>query len=352
MVRLNPKFKFPILLCILLFLTNVLLELLEDQAPEPLPPTQIVVAAIQKKQEDMVVISPTMGVVEIEESFPVPQARGVDVDTYISVKFEKAVNQVSAQEHFSLTPGIEGRFLWKSNVMTFVPNQKLAYDQQYQIVIESGIDSLHGLAFSEQFNFTFTTRKYQILLNVPLIHQQHSHTCNIAAARMALAFKGVQLSEAQILEKLGLDPTTYDPVLGIWGNPNQQYVGSIDGTPKGYGVHWGPIARVIQQYRETSIKRGWELANLLTEIENGNPVILWWQNGWNNPDPISWRTSDGELIQGVEGMHSEVVIGFVGAKNNPEQIITNDPWRGVRHYQTARFLSLWGFYNNTGVVVY
>ncbi|MBU0708919.1 Ig-like domain-containing protein [Patescibacteria group bacterium] len=294
----------------------------------------------------------TLGDVKVEEFFPVNGAGVVDIDTYISVKFNQLVDQSSAQEEFSLNPAVSGQFMWKGNVMTFVPNNVLVYNRQYQIKIESGVESKYGLNSKQDFVSQFTTRQYQVKLRVPLLHQEHSHTCNITAARMALAFRGTWLTEQQVLQKVGFDNTPYQPGIGIWGDPNEHYVGSINGQPKGYGVHWGPVARVIREYREVEVYRNWNLPGLLGKVEQGNPVILWWQNGWNDPDPISWHTPDGALIQGVEGMHSEVVIGFVGNKDNPDEIILNDPWRGERHYTQSHFLNLWKYYNNTGVVVY
>lgn len=301
----------------------------------------------------------TLGPVKVTRLFPAEGQGGVDIDTYISVHFDQDVDKPSARNKFSLSPSVAGRFIWKSDrSMTFIPEEDLAYNTRYEIVIGSGVASIHGLASEEEFTSSFNTRRYLVRLSVPMIHQQHSHTCNLAAARMALAYRGVSLSENQLLQKIGVDLTPNQRCTeGVWGNPNQAYVGSIDGgtvnsCTNGYGVHWGPVARVIGEYRKVEVKRGWDLPSLLTRVESGNPVILWWQNGWTSPDPISWTTPGGEKIEGVQGMHSEVVIGFVGSKQDPDEIIVNDPWRGVRHYNQGYFFKQWAYYNNTAVVVY
>jgi uncharacterized protein YvpB len=66
-----------------------------------------------------------------------------------------------------------------------------------------------------------------------------------------------------------------------------------------------------------------------------------------------WTTSDGKTIKGLNGMHSEVVVGFEGSAKNPTHIYTNDPWRGKnRKYTIETFKRLWGNFDNTAIVVY
>jgi uncharacterized protein YvpB len=94
------------------------------------------------------------------------------------------------------------------------------------------------------------------------------------------------------------------------------------------------------------------ISDLANEVAQGHPVILWWQNGWSAPNDISWTTPDGQYIYAINGMHSEVAVGFIGPTDNPTHIIVNDPWRGRRELEVGYFKSLWGYFNNTGVVIY
>jgi uncharacterized protein YvpB len=154
------------------------------------------------------------------------------------------------------------------------------------------------------------------------------------------------------------DSTPYDPAGPTWGNPYTSYVGDINGNPKGYGVYWNPISNYIRNYRSTSVRTGWDRTSLLTEVGNGNPVIIWAHNGYssssNGPvgSNISWHTPGGTSIYAIAGMHSFVVVGWHGPIDNPTSIILNDTNRGTWTVSTSYFNGLWSYFNNTGIVVY
>jgi uncharacterized protein YvpB len=148
---------------------------------------------------------------------------------------------------------------------------------------------------------------------------------------MALAYRGVHVSESQIKS-----------AIGVGGDPNSNWV-------SGYGVHWGPIANYIGRYRSVSVKTGWNTAALAREVEKGNPVIVWWYNRYSQP-PGAFTLDSGAT--GYKGMHSEVVRGFTGDSSNPTVLYTNDPWRGRLTYSRSLFDSTWGYLGYAAVVVY
>lgn len=59
---------------------------------------------------------------------------------------------------------------------------------------------------------------------------------------MALNFKGVNVSEDDLIPKVGFDKTPHNG--NIWGNPYTAFVGNISGRQMvdGYGVYWGRAA--------------------------------------------------------------------------------------------------------------
>lgn len=263
------------------------------------------------------------------------------------------------------------------NTITFTPTGALNPGSEYTVSIEN-LTSLFGNDYSKSNSLLFvfqtagespTAKKSdnhestllpkptitvkQFRLGVPLIKQNYRFGCFSSAANMALAHYGIKnLGEVEFINKIGRDTTKRNFTTNTWGNPNQSVVGTIDGSnPGGYGVHWDPVARILNTYRPTEVKRKWSIDQLLFEVENGHPVLVWWVNGvWPAKD-VSWNLPTGEKIYAVNGMHVEVVTGWKGPINNPELIYTNDPWRGYRAYSKGQFESLWKWFDNTAVVV-
>jgi uncharacterized protein YvpB len=77
--------------------------------------------------------------------------------------------------------------------------------------------------------------------------------------------------------------------------------------------------------------------------------MIWGQNGWASPVWRNWNSPTG-TVNALNGMHSEVVVGFIGSSDNPTHIITNDPWRGRRTVTVAQFNAVWGYFNYTAIV--
>ena len=167
---------------------------------------------------------------------------------------------------------------------------------------------------------------------------------------MALAGKGVLVSETDIMNIVGYDPT---PHAGdTWGDPYLAYVGDIDGSQNttGYGVYWDPIAKAAKNWRGSSKAfTGWSVTQLTNELAAGNPVVVWGILGNGYQD--NWRTPEGKEIYAWKGEHARTAIGYVGSKDNPAQIILNDPVAGQVYWSRARFEQDWGVFGNAGVVV-
>lgn len=301
----------------------------------------------------------TTGSVGVLSTTPGAGAYDVSVNSDIRVTFTQEVNKQSAQSKFSITPQLEGGISWDGNTMIFRPSSKLSHAQVYTANVQAVVESIDGLALKAPYSFNFTVEPKVVILDVPVIGQTHQYSCNVTAAAIALQYKGVSVSPDQVLASI---PKQNVPKKdGKWGNPNLGFVGNVDGpTGEGYGVHWGPIANYISQHRPTETKFGWNTTDLLREIDNGNVSILWWQNGHANPAPLSWKTKDGNgneiTINTVNGMHSEVVVGYVGSPENPSQIIISDPWASrwgnqYRYIDINSFRGLWSYFGNTAILV-
>lgn len=279
----------------------------------------------------------TIGPIEVLSVSPAPNSTGASISSVITIKFDQEVDRTSAEEKFSFTPATNGAISWYGNTMTFTPNT-LNYSTTYTYNLNAGVKSVHGQPSETQITGNFTTGSQVKLLSVPLYSQQESYTCNISATGMMLAYRGVYISEADIKAAIGTNGARGS------GNPHVGFV-------ENYGTYWEPIVAFVRRYRTATVFTNWNLTALLNEVEKGNPVMVWGQNGWSSPTDISWTASDGTYIYAISGMHSYIVKGFVGDKANPSSIIINDPWRGEIYMTPSVFNYRWSFFK-TAMVVY
>src|SRR3989339_100736 len=280
----------------------------------------------------------TIGPVEVISFSPGLHAVNIDLNPQILITFNEEVNHASAESKFKISPAVSGTYSWNGNTLIFTLENSLSYSTSYNVTIEAGIESIDGLASINKYVNQFTTRPNIFSLNVPLYSQAESYTCNIAAARMMLSYRGVSVSESTLKNEIGIVGTRGS------GNPHKGYV-------ENYGTYWEPISTAVSKYRSNQIMTNWNLTDLLSEVEKGNPVMVWGQNGWSTPTNISWTATDGTYIYAVSGMHSYIVKGFTGTKDNPDRILINDPWRGDISLSKDTFNNRWSYFK-TAMIVY
>ncbi len=285
-----------------------------------------------KTDEEILLKFSTLGKVIVESFSPANGSTGVDPTVMnIAIKFNQEVDRGSAESKVHISPDPGGGRSWDGNTLRISTAGKLAYDTRYTVTVSPGVVSKYGIDSVDKFTYVFTTRVRTFILSIPRYYQQETFTCNIAAARMALAYRGVHVTESQIKS-----------AIGTGGNPNSNWV-------EGYGVHADPLATYIRRHRSATVHRGWSASALAKEIESGNPVILYWYNRRSQPKGAFILDSGAT---GYKGMHSEVVVGFTGSSDNPRSFIVNDPWRGRLTYSRSLFDSTWSYMNRTAIVVY
>ncbi len=295
----------------------------------------------------------TVGVVRVTSTSPASNATGRDVNTNINITFNQEVDKTDAQASFSITPETNGSFSWDGNTMIFNPSVALAYSTSYSVKVAKGVKTVHGIDSDADYSFKFTTKSNIFELNTIIVTQPYRYACNLTAARIALNYKGVNVSVDSLYSQVAKDNTPYDSATNTWGNPHSGYVGDITGANKGYGVYWGPIRNVVANYRTAETHTGWNRTELLQEVQNGNPVIIWAHNGYAGSGAnISWNLPGGGSVYAVKGMHSFVVRGWVGDLENPTSVILADPsGRGRWVVSRAYFDSLWNVFGRPAVVV-
>ncbi len=293
---------------------------------------------------------PIYSPVKVLTSDPKDTNTGVALKPRVAITFDQAVNHASAQSQFAIVPATLGVFDWEANTMIWTPSQPLTAGSQYVVTISPGVRSVVGPPSTETFVLHFTTSAIVAKLAVPSFLQQHALSSELSSLRMALAYRGKDIAEDTLLNLVGVDPSAHRG--SIWGDPNEQYVGNVNGKQMwdGYGVHWNPIARVARGYRKAESFENWTLDKLTAQIDGGNPVLVWVFA--TKGLPTSWYTPSGKQIQAVSDEHCVVVVGYTGNPKDPTQFVVNDPLVGQVFWTKNWFEKKWGIFNRSGVVVY
>jgi len=191
-----------------------------------------------------------------------------------------------------------------------------------------------------------------VKLPVPYAHQEHSLSCEIACLKMALNYHGAQVNERELIKLLPFDATQKDK--GIWGDPNQGFVGDIDGDMpvNGYGVYWEPIAQVGRHWRKTEILEAGSVQDLTANLLAKRPIVIWGYSGTGAARKMDWNTPSGKKVTAISGEHTRVVTGFAGDRQSPEVFFILDPYFGELVWSREELEKNWQSLGSHGVVVY
>jgi uncharacterized protein YvpB len=203
-----------------------------------------------------------------------------------------------------------------------------------------------------------------VSLNVIFSKQDYSLSCEVASLQMALAYKGIVVSEDELLSqipKTGPFVKEFQPDgTFVWGDPDIGFVGDANGKWKGanglvdgtgWGVNYGPIANLTQSYRESSYgKRGGNSQDLRSELNAGNPVIIWEQSDKTIKEEVYYKTETGKDIKFIQD-HVVLITGYRVSKKHGFVYTIKDPFYGETIWSEARLNRYWSRYNNDMVVV-
>lgn len=291
----------------------------------------------------------TAGAVHLTHTLPKDNATGVNPQTTLELTFDQPVDHAAAEARVRLDPAIGVTAAWEGQTLRLRPRVPLAAGERYRLTVEAGIPGEWGSPSSSATLLTFTTQLPVTLLDVSVDLQDRPLSCEAAALKMALAAKGVNVSEAAIMARVGYDPTKRSK--GRWGDPDQAFVGDIDGAQNttGYGVYWEPIARAASAWRPAEAFTNGTAAQVAQYIAQGHPVVVWGTYG--NAKPDSWTTPTGKRVRAWKGEHVRTIIGFEGPLDEPVKFILNDPYTGRISWSRKTFEQNWAAFGNAGVVV-
>ncbi len=302
--------------------------------------------------------------------FPQDESSSLDISSPLIIKFNKPVERQKIIH--SIAPEVYGEWKFEDpliknhlfRTMVFTPAVALKPNTIYKVMLGNITSSL-SFGYVDSFSFSFTTaadgilnvansqnKKNQItLIKIPFDWQDSPLSCEAASLKMGLASRGVNISEKDIMEKIGYDKTIHRD--NIWGNPNEAFVGDINGRmcTTGYGVYGKAVAKAANHWRPAEYFSNWTLNQLISEIKLGNPVIFWGVLPVGHLTDCSWYTPQGEYIKAFKETHVRLVVGFIGDPENPSTIIIKDPLQGDLYWPTAQFLTNWKVYDYNGVAI-
>lgn len=123
-----------------------------------------------------------------------------------------------------------------------------------------------------------------------------------------------------------------------WGNPNNSFVGRVDGR-YGYGIYHGPLARLLDRQLpgRSDDLTGRPFSEVLARVRQGTPVVLWTTTTFRPPSRwVTWATPNGPF-RATQAEHAVLLIGYT-----PGHLVINNPLSGQREsVQAAPFLVSW-----------
>ncbi len=171
---------------------------------------------------------------------------------------------------------------------------------------------------------------YVGLPDPPPYGQLWNSSCEIAAATVALGMIGVQVSEADLIVRLPMDerlPDVRGSAVLRWGDPNQAFVGSLDGDLPwnpgvaapgySYGVYAGPLSKAVSAFDpEVTGAAGITPDRLKAALAAGRPVVVWLPDQARYrqlPDALrggTWQAWDGTPVHFNFREHTQVLVGY------------------------------------------
>lgn len=178
-----------------------------------------------------------------------------------------------------------------------------------------------------------------LIENIEGHKQAMSLDCESRSAVDWAAYFGIEIDEMEFVGKIPYSD-----------NPEKGFTGDIDGDwghlpPGPYGVHAGPIADVLNQYKLNAVaKKGLAWENIKAEISAGRPVITWVVGHVSAGAPVIYTASDGEKVIVARKEHTVIVIGYA----SDEVYILDGEKRYTRDLTT--FLNSWSVLGNMAIL--
>ena len=187
-------------------------------------------------------------------------------------------------------------------------------------------------------------------IKAPIVQQAYRNNCETAALSMLLATIGVEQDQLRLQEVIAkaepLDPGG-DGETMVWGDPNEGFVGRVDGggPAGGFGVFDGPVAELAERWAKPLSLTGEQPETIYRRLLAGHAVMVW--IGLSDGPYQTWRSPAGDDVTVNFGEHTVVLTGIEG-----DRLFVNDPIDGRRKiWSKADFEAMWELLDRRAVSV-
>jgi len=267
------------------------------------------------------------------------------------------INPKTLEDSFSIVPIVDGKFSVHGRVATFTPNNDLNPATNYTVTVDARLKDMSGISLVKPVVENFETNPETHILAVPYFRQIYSRSCEAAALRMALAYRGILADDMEIVKAAGYKPRNPDWSKKIWDDPYEMFVGFVSGENLGYGMYASALQKALNYYNyEGQVLINPTMQDIAQEIKNNNPVVIWGYISGTTPRMSYFYTNSGKKVPVYSNEHARTVVGVVGSAENPIGFYVNDPLNGKQNeYWTAgdlaKHMSIFGAVSNQALVV-
>lgn len=286
-----------------------------------------------------------------------PKGKHQRIKSEITIIASSNINIKTLEKSFTIVPNVPGTFTVNGRVASFKPTNNLAPQTKYTVTIDETLHGVNGESLSSGVTQSFETEPNLKILGVPYFRQQFSRSCESASLRMALAFKGINVKDMDVVKAAGYNPKEADWANRIWDNPYEQFVGYIDGPQSGYGMYASALAKAAEHFgRSTKILSNPTVEQIASEVLSGNPVVMWGYINDTVPKLSYFYTSDGVRVPIYSNEHARTITGVVGSEHEPVGFYVHDPLSGrANEYwskeRLVKHMSIFGAVSNQALVI-
>jgi uncharacterized protein YvpB len=194
-----------------------------------------------------------------------------------------------------------------------------------------------------------------IISGVAFHYQSHNLSCEETATSMALSHQGLNISQDQILARLGVDSTPVVVSNGMvvnWGDPDRAFVGNVNGLESnrtGYQANPKALMRVINSYggrviewAEPGVQGYISPQEIYAQVQADHPVVAYATWDWRYHTRHDYRSEDGNMVAwiGPADAHVYTVVGVSAGS-----VLVNDPIRGQYWVSKGSFEAAYSDFN-------
>jgi uncharacterized protein YvpB len=149
---------------------------------------------------------------------------------------------------------------------------------------------------------------------------------------------------------IDINEETFFNALPVSDDPDQGFVGDVHAPwgqtpPNAYGVHAGPVAKVLRSFGvNAQAREGMTFDELRAEISAGRPVIVWVVGRVGRGTPVPYISVEGQETTVTRFEHTVILIGYT----QTEVTVLDGSW--VYSRQIQDFKSSWGVLGNMSIV--